>query len=73
MFAAGTASAGAQSPPTGPPREALEVIEVRPNFHVIAGAGHTFEVGHPFTAPSPALDEAIQASVGHFSRHLIGE
>ncbi len=53
--------------------EALARAARAGRLHVIAGAGHTFEVGHPFTAPSPALDEAIQASVGHFSRHLIGE
>jgi uncharacterized protein len=41
-------------------------------LHVIAGAGHTFEAGHPFTTPSPALVEAIEASVAHFSRHLTG-
>ena len=41
-------------------------------LHVVAGAGHTFEVGHPFVAPSPALNEAMEATVHHFSRHLIG-
>ena len=42
-------------------------------LHVIPGAGHTFDMGHPFKASSPALDEAIEATRSHFSRHLIGE
>jgi pimeloyl-ACP methyl ester carboxylesterase len=37
---------------------------------VVAGAGHTFEVGHPFSMPSPELDEAVEASVAHLSLHL---
>lgn len=39
LVVAATAPGIAQSTPTGGPRPALEVIEVRPNFHVIAGAG----------------------------------
>ena len=39
-------------------------------LHVVAGAGHTYEVGHPFSGPSPELDEAVEASVTHFSVHL---
>lgn len=40
-------------------------------LQVIAEAGHTFEVGHPFTVPSRALTQAIDASIAHFARHLI--
>ena len=39
-------------------------------LHVIVGAGHTFEVGHPFSRPSPELDEVVAASVDHLSLHL---
>lgn len=40
----------------------------------IDGAGHTFEVGHPFGEPSPELDSALDATIRHFRRHLsVGE
>ena len=39
-------------------------------LHVVAGAGHTFEVGHPFSMPSPELDEVVAESVNHLSLHL---
>ena len=39
-------------------------------LRVIPGAGHTYEVGQPFAAPSPELDQAVEASLVHFSRHL---
>ena len=37
---------------------------------LIEGAGHTFEVGHPFGGPSPELQAALDLSVEHFSAHL---
>ena len=42
-------------------------------LHVVAGAGHTYEVGHPFDAPTRELDEAVEASVAHLSLHLSEE
>jgi len=37
---------------------------------LVEGAGHTFEVGHPFQAPSPQLDQAVERTVAHFKAHL---
>lgn len=37
---------------------------------LIEGAGHTFEVGHPFQGPSPELETALDATVRHFEIHL---
>ncbi len=39
-------------------------------LHRVPGAGHTFEVGHPFKGPSPQLDDAIAATVRHLRTHL---
>jgi len=37
---------------------------------LIEGAGHTFEVGHPFEGPSPELERALELTVRHFETHL---
>ena len=37
---------------------------------LIEGAGHTFEVGHPFKGPSRQLKQALDHTVGHFRNHL---
>jgi pimeloyl-ACP methyl ester carboxylesterase len=37
---------------------------------VVAGAGHTYGVGHPFCMPSRELAEAVEVSVTHLSLHL---
>lgn len=37
---------------------------------LIEGAGHTFEVGHPFEGPSPELEHALTLTVRHFETHL---
>ncbi len=37
---------------------------------VVAGAGHTYGAGHPFSIPSRELDEAVEASVTHLLLHL---
>lgn len=39
-------------------------------LHLVDGAGHTFEVGHPFSEPSPQITEALDRTVEHFLRHL---
>lgn len=39
-------------------------------LELIEGAGHTFEVGHPFTGPSPELDRALELTEEHFRAHL---
>ena len=40
---------------------------------VVEGAGHTFEVGHPFQEPSPEFAQALNETASHFRRHLIEE
>lgn len=39
-------------------------------LHLVDKAGHTFEVGHPFQGPSRQLQEALDRTADHFSRHL---
>jgi pimeloyl-ACP methyl ester carboxylesterase len=39
-------------------------------LELIEGAGHTFEVGHPFEGPSPELERAIALAAEHFRTHL---
>lgn len=39
-------------------------------LEIIDGAGHTFEVGHPFMGPSPELSAALSFTGDHFERHL---
>ena len=50
--------------------QALANVASSARLRVVAGAGHTFEVGHPFSMPSRELDEAVDESVTHFSLHL---
>ena len=42
-------------------------------LRVLVGAGHTYEVGHPFAGASPALEEALAATADHLALHLSGE
>lgn len=37
---------------------------------LVEGAGHTFEVGHPFGGPSPELHRVVALSAEHFRSHL---
>jgi len=37
---------------------------------LVEGAGHTYDVGHPFEGPSPALEQVLDATLRHFERHL---
>ena len=45
-------------------------IGPRTRFEAIEGAGHTFEVGHPFEGPSTELLETLRRTRGHFATHL---
>jgi pimeloyl-ACP methyl ester carboxylesterase len=42
-------------------------------LHRVPGAGHTFEVGHPFKGPSPQLEDATTATVRHLLARLGGD
>ncbi len=58
---------------TVPFAEAQELVatgggEVR--LAAIAGAGHTFAAVHPFTGPTPHLEEAASATLEHLQRAL---
>lgn len=44
--------------------------EERRELLEIAGAGHTFNAGHPFAGPTPQLIEALNATQRWFRRHL---
>lgn len=37
---------------------------------LVDGAGHTFEVGHPFEGPSPELERVLSLTTEHFRTHL---
>ena len=37
---------------------------------LIVGAGHTFEARHPFDGTTPELERALDATIGHFAKHL---
>lgn len=37
---------------------------------VLEGAGHTYEVSHPFERASPALGRAVDATVAHLALHM---
>ncbi len=50
--------------------EALVAAGPTARLHRVDRAGHTFEVGHPFTAPSPELDEALTVTTRHLGAHL---
>ena len=38
---------------------------------LIEGAGHTFNVKHPWTGSTPELERVVQATVSWFGRHLV--
>ena len=52
--------------------EARLLARAAPNarLRIVAGAGHAWEVGHPFAGPSPELDQAVAATLDHFALHL---
>ena len=56
------------------PGDARTLAAAAPGIELafIEGAGHTFEVGHPFAGPSPELTEALARTTEHFARHLAG-
>ena len=39
----------------------------------IPGAGHTFDVRHPYVGATPALIRALEHTAGHFRKHLRAE
>ncbi len=50
--------------------ETLARANPRARLHRVEGAGHTFEVGHPFGGASPELREAMDRTLEHLRRHL---
>jgi pimeloyl-ACP methyl ester carboxylesterase len=54
-----------------PESEARELASWgRGELHLIAGTGHTFGAVHPFSGRTPALDDALGATLAFFGRHL---
>ncbi len=51
-------------PPDDARRLAAATGETR--LELIEGAGHTFEVGHPFEGPSPELERVLELTTAHF-------
>lgn len=50
--------------------DALVRANARARLHRVDGAGHTFEVGHPFGGASRELREAMDRTLEHLRRHL---
>ncbi|MFC4099505.1 alpha/beta hydrolase family protein [Paenibacillus xanthanilyticus] len=50
--------------------EALRLAAPGHSFVQIEGGDHSFGVQHPFTGPTPALVEALQATTRFFRQHL---
>lgn len=52
--------------------EAEALARAQPNAHLLAvdGAGHTFGAVHPFSGPTPELEQVFDASTRWLSRHL---
>jgi pimeloyl-ACP methyl ester carboxylesterase len=49
---------------------ALARVARKGRIAVIEGAGHTYEVAHPFTQPSPELDRAVEMTIAHLALHV---
>lgn len=54
------------------PGDAESLARVNPGakLHRVEGAGHTFEVGHPFQGVSRELRDAMDRTLEHLRRHL---
>lgn len=50
--------------------EVLATAAPEAELLLIEGAGHTFEVGHPFEGSSPELDRVVEATRSHLSAAL---
>ncbi len=61
--------------PTVAPGDAERLAAAAPGSQLafVEGAGHTFEVGHPFAGPSPELTEALARTCKHFEKHLAAD
>lgn len=59
--------------PTVPLDDARLLASAGPDVRLVevTGAGHTFEVGHPFSGPSPQLNVALEHTVEQFQAHLL--
>jgi uncharacterized protein len=57
------------------PEEARLLARAGPSarLHLVEGAGHTFEAGHPFQGETPELAEALRFTRAHFLLHLLRE
>ena len=49
---------------------ALARVARRGRLVVIEGAGHTYEVAHPFERPSRELDRAVDLTIAHMALNL---
>lgn len=49
---------------------ALAAAARRGRLHLVEGAGHTFQAGHPMSASPPELDEVLHATIAHFDQAL---
>ena len=56
--------------PLAEPRRVADSAAEDSEFVVLEGAGHTFGAVHPFKGMTPHLEEAIDRTIGWFSRHL---
>lgn len=50
---------------------ALARANPKARLQLVEDAGHTFEVGHPFTGPSPQFTEVLERTRDHFRRYLL--
>jgi len=49
---------------------ALAEAAQRGRLHLVEGAGHTFQAGHPMAASPPELDDVLLATIEHFEQAI---